>query len=60
MTIQSIEKEAAAIALKGGETKEQAYARLLQLHPEAYAEYRIQHNAKAVVETLRAAGVRLV
>ncbi len=40
-------------------TKERAYAAMLEEHPEAYAAFRAQHNAKALVATLEAAGIRL-
>jgi capsid assembly protease len=40
-------------------TKERAYAAMLEEHPEAYASYRAQHNAKGLVATLEAAGIRL-
>lgn len=40
-------------------TKERAYAQMLEEHPEAYAAFRAQHNAKALIATLEAAGVRL-
>ena len=40
-------------------TKERAYAAMLEEHPEAYASFRAQHNAKGLIATLEAAGVRL-
>ena len=40
-------------------TKERSYALMLEEHPEAYAAFRSQHNAKALVATLEAAGIRL-
>jgi hypothetical protein len=40
-------------------TKERAYAAMLEEHPEAYAAFRAQHNAKGLIATLEAAGVRL-
>ena len=40
-------------------TKERAYAAMLEEHPEAYAAFRAQHNAKGLVATLEAAGIRL-
>ena len=40
-------------------TKERAYAQMLEDHPEAYAAFRAQHNAKGLIATLEAAGVRL-
>ena len=40
-------------------TKERAYAQMLEEHPEAYAAFRAQHNAKGLIATLEAAGVRL-
>ncbi len=41
-------------------TKEQAIARALEADPEIYARYRAEHNARALVNTLRAAGVQIV
>ncbi len=73
-TLQQIEAEAAAVArqhfgrktpglyVPGAEirmTKERAYAAMLEEHPEAYAAYRAQHNAKGLVAMLEAAGIRL-
>jgi len=40
-------------------TKERAYAAMLEEQPEAYAAFRAAHNAKGIVATLEAAGVRL-
>lgn len=40
-------------------TKERAYAAMLEEHPEAYAAFRAQHNAKGLIATLEAAGIRL-
>jgi signal peptide peptidase SppA len=40
-------------------TKERAYAQMLEEHPEAYAAFRAHHNAKGLIATLEAAGVRL-
>ena len=40
-------------------TKERAYAQMLEEHPEAYGAFRAQHNAKGLIATLEAAGVRL-
>jgi capsid assembly protease len=40
-------------------TKERAYAAMLEEHPEAYAAFRAQHNAKGLIGTLEAAGIRL-
>jgi len=40
-------------------TKERAYASMLEEHPEAYAAFRAQHNAKGLIATLEAAGIRL-
>jgi signal peptide peptidase SppA len=40
-------------------TKERAYAQMLEEHPEAYAAFRAQHNAKGMIATLEAAGIRL-
>jgi hypothetical protein len=57
MTIQAIEKEAAAIALRGEETRERAFARLLEMNPEAYADYKVQHNARPAIAALKAAGI---
>ena len=36
-------------------TKERAYAAMLEEHPEAYAAFRAQHNAKGLIATLEAA-----
>ena len=41
-------------------TKEQAVARALEANPEVYARYRAEHNARPLVNTLRAAGVQIV
>jgi hypothetical protein len=41
-------------------TKEQAIARALEADPEVYARYRAEHNARSLVNTLRAAGVQIV
>ena len=41
-------------------TKEQAIARALAADPEIYARDRAEHNARALVNTLRAAGVQIV
>jgi hypothetical protein len=61
MTIQELEAEAKKIALqsRGAETKEQAFARLLDSDPEAYATFRAQHNAAPMVAALEAAGVKI-
>ena len=61
MTIQALESEAKKISLQscGRETKEQAFARLLDSDPEAYAAYRAQHNAGPMIATLEAAGVKI-
>lgn len=60
MTIQALEAEAKKIAFQsGGETKEQAFARLLDSNPEAYAAYRAQHNAGPMIATLEAAGIKI-
>ncbi len=40
-------------------TKERAYAAMLEEHPEAYAAFRAQHNARGLIATLEAAGIRL-
>ena len=40
-------------------TKARAYAAMLEEHPEAYAAFRAQHNAKGMIATLEAAGIRL-
>ena len=60
-TILDLEREAAAIAFRslGSETKEQAFARLIEANPDVYAAYRTQHNAQALVAALQAAGVQL-
>jgi signal peptide peptidase SppA len=39
-------------------TKERAYAAMLEEHPEAYAQFRNRHNAKPLLATLEAAGIR--
>lgn len=39
-----------------GTTPQQAFAQMLEDHPEAYGEYRDRHNAQALVTTLRRAG----
>lgn len=39
-----------------GATPQQAFAQMLEENPEAYADYRKKHNAKALVNTLRDAG----
>lgn len=58
--IQDIEAEAAAYARQNkGVTKEQAFAQMLQANPEAYGAYRAQHNAKALLGQLEAAGVQI-
>jgi hypothetical protein len=41
-------------------TKEQAIARALEGDPEVYARYRAEHNARVLVNTLRAAGIQIV
>ena len=41
-------------------TKEQAIARALETDPEVYARYRAEHNARVLVNTLRAAGIQIV
>lgn len=41
-------------------TKEQAIARALEADPDVYARYRAEHNARALVNTLRAAGIQIV
>lgn len=59
--IQAIEAEAAAFARQNkGVTKEQAFARMLEANPEAYASYRNQHNTKGLIQTLQNAGFKLV
>ncbi len=40
-------------------TKERAIAAYYESNPQAYAEYRNQHNARGMVATLEAAGIRL-
>ena len=65
-------RDAAALKLRGASlpalyvpgataalTKEQAVARALEADPEVYAAYRAQHNARTIVRTLEAAGLRL-
>ncbi len=42
-----------------GTTPEQAFAAALEANPEAYAEYRNKHNASALIQQLRNAGVTL-
>ena len=32
---------------------------MLEEHPEAYDQFRNQHNAKALIKTLESAGIRL-
>ena len=41
-------------------TKEQAIARALEADPDVYARYRAEHNARTLVNTLRAAGIQIV
>jgi hypothetical protein len=41
-------------------TKEQAIARALEADPDVYARYRAEHNARGLVNTLRAAGIQIV
>ena len=41
-------------------TKEQAIARALEADPDVYARYRAEHNARVLVNTLRAAGIQIV
>jgi hypothetical protein len=51
-----------ALYVSGSEarvTKERAYAAMLEEQPEAYAAYRAAHNARGLVATLEAAGIRL-
>ena len=43
-----------------GVTKEQAVARMLEAHPEAYAAFRDEHNGAALVRTLQKAGYEIV
>jgi signal peptide peptidase SppA len=72
--VQELEAQAAALARQNRSqitpglyvsgtatkvTKERAYAQMLEEHPEAYAAFRAQHNAQALIATLEAAGVRL-
>ena len=66
-------REAQALKFRGGSlpplyahgaanapcTKEAAIARHYEENPEDYAAYRAQHNAKALIATLVAAGIRL-
>jgi hypothetical protein len=40
-------------------TKERAYAQFLEDSPEVYEQYRAQHNARPIVATLEAAGLRV-
>lgn len=40
-------------------TKERAYAAMLEANPEAYAQYRAQHNAAPTIAALKAAGYEL-
>lgn len=49
----------AADVKRRGTTKEQATAAALENNPEAYAKFRDQHNAKAMISALQKAGVRL-
>ena len=57
LTIQDLERQAEQIMLSGRETKEQAFARLLLSHPEAYAAYRARHNRSTSRRVCEAAGV---
>lgn len=58
--IQDLEAEAATFARQNkGVTKEQAFAKMLEANPEVYAAYRTQHNAKALLASLEAAGIQL-
>ncbi len=72
--VQELEAQAAALARQNRNqvtpglyvsgsaakvTKERAYAQMLEEHPEAYAAFRAQHNAKGLIATLEAAGIRL-
>jgi hypothetical protein len=41
-------------------TKEQAVARALEADPDVYARYRAEHNARTLVNALRAAGIQIV
>ena len=41
-------------------TKEQAVARALEADPEVYEQYRAEHNARTLVNTLKAAGIQIV
>jgi hypothetical protein len=41
-------------------TKEQAIARALEADPAIYEAYRRQHNARALINTLKAAGVQII
>jgi len=58
-SVDDLEAEARMIARQGGETKEQAFSRLLECNPEVYASYRAQHNAKPLLATLKAAGLNI-
>ncbi len=59
-TIEQIETEARQIAARpgAGETKEQAFTRLLEMEPQVYGEYVARHNAGAMLATLERAGVK--
>ena len=61
MTIEELEREAIGIAFRahGGETKEQAFTRLLEASPELYAFYRAEHNAGPLLIALKAAGISI-
>ncbi len=41
-------------------TREQSIARMLEDDPAIYERYRAHHNARALINTLRAAGIEIV
>lgn len=59
-SIQALEAEAVAFARANkGVTKEQAYARMLNEHPEVYEAYINEHNTRAMRAQLSKLGVKL-
>jgi hypothetical protein len=57
-TIADLFREAEQIALDGKETKEHAFGRLLEAHPEAYESFRAKQNAQNTSKTVcRVAGI---
>lgn len=56
LNMQQIERQAASYARDKGLTREQAFTKLLEENPSAYAEFLKQHNAKAITEPLMRAG----